>query len=169
MGTDTEHKLCSSKDIQMWRILVGLLGILAFILVFIACTQSEPQRGLWATTLAKNHSEATIVSKAVRSIQATSTAKENKNFCLQNPLSCRTVGLDWERTRRGCYATVEARPTSRGYSVCHPPVPTPIPIIQPERRLGESLAPSQRQNLRPWAPRPSAPTVTVPRPRDWLR
>ena len=121
----------------------------------------EPSRasssGRSATIIAESRKEATIVARAVSNIRGTETAEANITQCLRQPLSCQSLGLDWERTVRNCHATVEADPWGRSYSDCsserlHNP-PTVVPLGQPQRRVGESLAPSERQNLRPWSNR----------------
>ena len=114
----------------------------------------NPARGMLATRVAENRREATVVAKAVQNIQATNTAKENVNLCLQRPIACASMGMDWERTAKNCLATVEANPAIYRYSDCFPPnnPPTVQPIIQPPRdglRPGRPTRPSD--GLRPWA------------------
>ena len=46
MGNDSEHKLCASKELQMWEVLALLLAILAFILS-IVCNRRTRKEVRW--------------------------------------------------------------------------------------------------------------------------
>ena len=136
-----------------FTVLLALTGF-SSALILLACDRAPPTPDAKATYAATFWRNETVVAGAVRSIQATSTAKENRVQCLRHPLSCQSLGLHYNSVRKGCIATVEAG-RSGNYSPCMSQLlldpPTPIPVIQPQR-------PS-------WAPpRPSVPTVSVPRP-----
>ena len=98
-------------------------------------THLGPTPGLMATLASKNYEEATVVANVVRSIQATNTAERNIETCLRQPLSCKSLGLDWQRIVKNCHATVEANPIVHSYSDCSSDLlrnpPTVLPAIQP--------------------------------------
>ena len=124
----------TGKGIQMWGVLAGFLGVLAFILIFIACAPDHQ-----ATRTAENRREATIAARAaadtVRTIQATSVAKEKEAACLAEPTSCRRLGLDWTETVRKCQAA--------GYSGCNTLLSTPLPPRRPPRERPSRERPSR--------------------------
>ena len=157
MGNDSEHKLCTSKDFQMRGILAVLLGILAFILIFIACVPNYQ-----ATSTAEKRRDATVVaraaSKAMRNIQATNTAKTNESVCLAQPTKCRSLGLDWTRTTAKCRAVVRSGGTALSYSDCLPHTPVPIQIRVTPR--SQYVGPTPPRLVSP--PRPQPPQVPKP-------
>ncbi len=126
MGNDSKHKMGSSIDTQRWNILAVLLGILAFILIFVACTPTQTSRDVSGTRIAEKRRDATVVARAVSNIQATNTTKENEATCLAQPTKCQSLGLDWLRTVEKCR-------DAGGLSNCYPPRTQETPRVSPRR------------------------------------
>ena len=124
-----------------------LLPLLLAFMLLVACGRDPPN--LQATSAVELMRERTVVAKAVRSIQATSTSERKINQCLRYPLQCQSLGLNWQRLAEACRAEVRAglRQSQECWSALLLQTPTPLPAYQPP-----SWAPP-----RPGVPRPSKP------------
>lgn len=116
-----------------------VVAIVSLFLV-IGCVVPEPDHS--ATRTAETRRDATVVARAVRTIQATTTAKENQATCLAEPTRCRSLGLDWQETVRRCQAA--------GNTGCNAYALAP-------RRLSSPLRPQRPE--RPELPRPQRPSL----------